>query len=144
MTNFILTRKKIKAFVFILIGLLFGNFTMGQHDWENEQIIGINKEAAHSHYFPYKTVQQAVADIKLNSLYVLDLNGTWKFNWVKHPDLRLQEFYKKDFDVSGWDDITVPSKWQMNGYGKLIYTNITYPFEKNSPKVMGNPPANYT
>ena len=133
-----------KIFVFVFCGLLFANFTRAQHDWENELIIGINKKAAHSHYFPYKTVQQAVTDIKLNSSYILDLNGTWKFNWVKHPDLRPQDFYKNDFDVSYWDDITVPSNWQLKGYGKPVYTNITYPFEKNPPKIMGNPPASYT
>ncbi len=133
-----------KTLAFVFIGLLFANFAFAQHDWENEQIIGINKEDPHSHYFPYQTVQQAVADIKLNSPYILDLNGTWKFNWVKHPDLRPQDFYKNDFDVSYWDNITVPSDWQLQGYGKPIYTNVTYPFEKNPPYVMRNSPKDTT
>jgi len=107
-----------------------------QHDWENEQVIGINKEPGHSHYIPYATIDQALKDYADESPYYLSLNGTWKFNWVKSPDLRPTEFYRTDFDVHYWDEIEVPSNWQMKGYGKPIYTNITYPFVKNPPYVM--------
>ncbi len=133
-----------KAILLIFAGIFLAGYAVAQNDWENEQVIGINKEAAHSYYVPYATIEQAVADVKLNSPLVLDLNGTWKFNWVKHPGMRPVDFYKTDFDVSYWDDIDVPSNWQTEGYGKPIYTNITYPFEKNPPHILGNPPANFT
>jgi beta-galactosidase len=107
-----------------------------QRDWENEQVIGINKEAAHSHYIPYASVEQALAGYANESPFYQCLNGTWKFNWVKSPDLRPVGFYKPDFNVSYWDNIEVPSNWQVKGYGKPIYTNITYPFVKNPPYVM--------
>jgi beta-galactosidase len=116
----------------------------GQNDWENEQIIGINKEAPHSFYIPYSSVNQATADVAVNSPLYLSLNGKWKFNWVKHPNLRPADFYKNDYDVRSWDDIDVPSCWEMKGYGTPIYTNVTYPYERNPPKIIGNPPANYT
>ncbi len=74
------------------------------NDWENEQVIGINKEAARAHSNLYATVQQASEDHWLNSPYLLDLNGTWSFNWVKHPDLRPVDFYLTDYDVSYWDE----------------------------------------
>jgi len=116
----------------------------GQNDWENEQIIGINKEAPHSQYVPYSSLSQSTADVAVNSPYLLSLNGIWKFNWVKHPNLRPVDFYRDDYDVKAWDDIDVPSCWEMKGYGTPIYSNVTYPHERNPPKILGNPPANYT
>ena len=116
----------------------------GQNDWENEQVIGINKEAPHSHYIPYLSVSQSTADVAVNSPYYLSLNGKWKFNWVKQPNLRPVDFYKNDYDVRAWDEIDVPSCWEMKGYGTPIYTNVTYPYERNPPKIIGNPPPNYT
>ncbi|NSW94235.1 MAG: beta-galactosidase, partial [Bacteroidales bacterium] len=134
--------KRIIVFVFTAFFAVLNAFP--QNDWENEQVIGINKEAPHSHYVPYSSVNEAVADVSHASPLFLDLNGIWKFNWVKHPNLRPADFYKNDYDVRAWDNIEVPSCWEMKGYGTPIYTNITYPFERNPPKILGNPPANYT
>ena len=76
-------------FAWLLFALLtFSFLSAQQHDWENEQVIGINKEAAHSHYIPYATIEQALDDYAEASPYYQSLNGTWKFNWVKSPDLR--------------------------------------------------------
>ncbi len=133
-----------KSIVLLFFSLFFTVFIQAQNDWENEQVIGINKEVAHNYYVPFQNVKEATADILVSSPYVLDLNGKWKFNWVKHPDLRPVDFYKPDFNVSYWDDIDVPANWQTRGYGVPIYTNITFPFAKNPPKVMGDAPENYT
>ena len=46
--------------------------------------------------------------------------------------------------MTQWDRIAVPGNWQTQGYGVPVYTNITYPFQKDPPRVMGEPPANYT
>jgi len=127
--------KKI-VFSFCLVILTLTGLMAEQHDWENEQVIGINKEAAHSTYIPYSTISQSLLDYAEDSPYYQCLNGTWKFNWSKSPDLRPLNFYKPDFDISYWDDIDVPSDWQMRGYGKPIYTNVTYPFAKNPPFIM--------
>jgi len=140
--------KTMQKSILLLIFLLpaFSGFCQQsvQNDWENEQVIGINKEAARAHAISYATIEQASEDNRLHSPYLLDLNGTWSFNWVKHPDLRPKDFFMPDFDVSYWDQIDVPSNWQMKGYGKPIYTNVTYPFAKNPPYVMGETPDNYT
>ncbi|MBN2028820.1 DUF4981 domain-containing protein [bacterium] len=133
-----------KSILHLIFCLFFFISIFAQNDWENEQIIGINKENPHSHYVPYTTINQAVADVKVNSPLYLDLNGIWKFNWVKHPNLRPVDFYRNDFDVRTWDEIPVPSCWEMEGYGTPIYTNVTYPFETNPPIILGNPPDNYT
>ncbi len=135
-------RKLIMAGVFLAA---IGSFSFAQQkDWENEQVISINKEAPHNHYVPYQTVNQAQADVAILSPYLVDLNGKWKFNWVKHPDLRPVDFYKPDFDVTYWVEIDVPADWQTRGYGVPIYTNVRFPFTANPPKVMDPAPENFT
>ena len=49
------------------------------------------------------------------------------------------DFYKPDYDVSSWKEIPVPSNWEMQGYGMPIYTNITYPFKMDFPRVTETP-----
>ncbi|MDD5152250.1 MAG: beta-galactosidase, partial [Flavobacterium sp.] len=111
--------------VYIPAFILFFSFSSlfaQQHDWENEQVIGINKEPAHSVYTPYATINQVLTDYANESPYYQSLNGSWKFTRVKSPDMRPVDFYKTDFNVNYWDNIEVPSNWQMKGYGKPIYT----------------------
>jgi beta-galactosidase len=106
-------------------------------DWENPHVFGINKEPARASYTPYANESAALgAD---PSSLTESLNGAWKFNWVKRPELRPVDFYKPEFDVSGWKDIPVPSNWEMQGYGTPIYTNITYPFKRDFPRVTSTP-----
>ncbi|UOB18468.1 glycoside hydrolase family 2 TIM barrel-domain containing protein [Abyssalbus ytuae] len=111
-----------------------------KNEWENETIFAINKEEGHVTYYTYPNRQLLINDstfqkpwTKPTSPYYLSLNGTWKFNWVKQPSERPENFYKKKYDVSNWDDIEVPSNWEMKGYGTPIYTNIRYPFKNNPP-----------
>lgn len=110
--------------------------------WEDETVFAINKEAGHATYIPYPTVEQMRADeyyatpwTSPVSDYYMTLNGTWKFNWVKQPSERPMDFFKTGFDVSGWDDIPVPSNWEMHGFGTPIYCNVPYPFDPNPPYI---------
>lgn len=100
-------------------------------DWENPQVIGINKEPAHAVFVPYEDVETAIADSNhtFNSRYHQSLDGMWKFNWSESPGKRPENFYQQDYDVSGWNEITVPSPWQMQGFGQPIYLNAIYPIE---------------
>lgn len=113
-------------------------------EWENETINYINREKARNSWMPYATRSQALNEVWSESPFYLNLNGTWKFNWVKHPDLRPKEFYKPDYDVTWWDDIDVPSSWQLRGYGYPIYTNVTFPHAAKPPYIMEPVPENYT
>jgi len=85
--------------------------------------------------YSYPTVEQAKTLKRENSPWFLSLNGTWKFNWVKTPKEAPEGFYKEDYNVSGWDDIEVPSCWEMKGYGKMTYVNSGYPFPNNFPYI---------
>ena len=118
--------------------------TKSDKDWENQRILGINKEPGHATMFPYASVAEMQQDafykepwIHSTSSRVQYLNGTWKFHWAKQPEDRPVLFYQNNYNVSGWDEIPVPSNWEMLGYGTPIYTNITYPFRNNPPFIQG-------
>ena len=101
------------------------------HDWENPSVLGINK-------LPYHSTLQLPSKEK-DCKEIQCLNGTWKFHWSKDPESRPVDFYKDDFDVTHWDDITVPGNWQLQGFGKPIYVNMQYPFRRDRPKVTSEP-----
>ncbi len=107
-------------------------------EWRDPRVVGGNRLEPHAFYIPYSSVDQALANRWEASPYFLSLNGLWKFHWAKNPRLRPGEFYREDFDVSGWRSIRVPSDWQMEGYGFPIYVNAKYPFL--SPAVKPHPP----
>jgi len=111
---------------------------------ENEQVLGINKEPYHATLMPYKDRGEAVVANRRASSWARSLNGQWKFHWVPRPEERPVDFYKPDFDVSSWKEIPVPSNMEVQGYGTPIYTNFTYPFKKDWPRVTSEPPKQYT
>ncbi len=113
-------------------------------DWENQAVFGINKEAPRVWSFPFGPQQQARDGDATKSEYVRSLDGNWKFRWSPEPASRLADFYRPDFDVSDWDAIPVPSNWQLHGYGVPLYSNVEYPFKKQPPRVMDEPPKNFT
>ncbi|MFO7612971.1 MAG: glycoside hydrolase family 2 TIM barrel-domain containing protein [Clostridia bacterium] len=69
------------------------------------------------------------------SEYVDDLDGVWRFKWLKSTDDLDISFIHAESDAGGWDEIQVPSNWEMHGYGTPIYTNIKYPHAFNTKKI---------
>lgn len=136
-------KKLVLLFIIFSIGV---NHIFAQgNDWENETVFAINKEAPRATFIPFDSFMGAVTNDYNQSPYFKSLNGIWKFNWVYKPDERPVNFYKNNYDVSGWDEITVPSNWELQGYGTPIYTNIKYPFPKNPPYIdhKHNPVGSY-
>ncbi len=129
---------------FILAFLVATTSLAVQPDWENELVIGKNKEAGHATLIPYDNVEGALRGTRDHSDYVQLLSGQWKFRWSPNPDARPMDFYKPEYSVKNWDEIDVPSSWQTRGYGVPIYTNVTYPFKKDWPRVTGEPPQDWT
>lgn len=111
---------------------------------EDPRITGINKEPYHATLMPYADLKEALAAKRHASSFCRVLNGKWKFNWVPTPEQRPVDFYKSDFDVSKWNEITVPSNWEVQGYGTPFYRNLGYTIKKDFPRVMSEPPRNYT
>lgn len=108
----------------------------GLPDWENPDVIGINK-------LPYHVTLGNPSTHSTNP-QITYLDGTWKFRWSPDPDHRPADFHTVGYDVSGWDDIHVPCDWQMQGFGTPIYTNSRYPFRRSQPSVTGTPDRNWT
>lgn len=125
-----------------------------KHYIENEQVISENKEPAHASFTSFASKENA---LKNNSQFHKSLNGTWKFNWVKNPKDRPTQFMKSNFDTSNWNDIKVPSNWEVEGFGVPIYVNHQYEFtdykamiaddmelvDRIYPKNPGDVPDNY-
>lgn len=97
---------------------------------ENPNVIEINKLPARASFFAFESQVLAENNDVSKSKNHLSLNGIWKFNWSKSPELRPQDFYKSDFSTEKWDDIKVPSNWEVEGFGIPIYVNASYPFQK--------------
>ncbi|MBS1566937.1 MAG: beta galactosidase jelly roll domain-containing protein, partial [Bacteroidetes bacterium] len=75
---------------------------------------------------------------------VQSLNGIWKFKWSSNPESRPVDFYKSNYSTESWDNILVPGNWELQGFGTPIYTNITYPFRREPPKVTNEPEKYFT
>lgn len=114
-------------------------------DWENPKMIGKNKEPGHCTLMPFAGIETAIEGKREVSKFYKSLNGAWRFNWVQKPTDRPMDFYKPDYDVSGWKEIAVPGNWQMHGYGRPIYLNVPYLFKKNPPYIQHeyNPVGSY-
>ena len=93
--------------------------------WENPYIIKENKEDGHNNALPRKNAKDALSGAPAPDF--LSLNGVWKFYWQTGVDNLRTDYYAEGYDDSGWDDIEVPSLWQMKGYGKPIYLCAFYP-----------------
>ena len=125
-----------KKTIIIALLLLSTTAQAQTHDWENPAILGINK-------LPYHATLQLPSKEK-ECKEIVSLDGQWLFHWSKDPESRPTDFFLENFDVSGWDKITVPGNWQTQGFGTPIYTNMNYPFLRNRPSVTGEPPHDWT
>lgn len=128
------------------------------NEWQSPENIALNKEQPHAYFFNFQDVEHARKVLPENSKYWQSLNGDWKFNWAPDPDSRPKDFYKTEFDVSNWDNIPVPSSWNIYGiqkdgslkYGVPIYVNQPVIFQHQVKVddwrggVMRTPPTHWT
>jgi beta-galactosidase len=98
--------------------------------WENQHVTQKNRYPMHSPYGAYETVEQALDGNRSISKYVQSLNGLWKFKLSENPIDTPEGFEAVNYNDSDWEDIPVPSNWELQGYGQPVYTNILYPFKR--------------
>ena len=129
--------------LFLLIGSSLG-FAQ-RADWENPRVFKVGTTKPHATFYVFDSPEEAKKNEPFLSNSYQSLNGNWRFKWSKHPSERPIDFYEESFDASNWDEIPVPSNWQMHGYGYPIYTNWKYPHKKSAPKIKGdfNPVGSY-
>ena len=102
-------------------------------EWDDPQVNSINREPARAYSMPLKDVKAALTAEDPESPYAISLNGDWRYHWCGIVDQRPVDFWKPDFDDSGWAFIDVPSCVEVRGYGVPIYTNVRYPHPANPP-----------
>ena len=90
-------------------------------EWNGKpRIFGVNRLNPHVTSMPYTTVEEAVKGDRHASEWYQTLSGKWKFFHVDKPSERNNDFYKDNYDVSKWDEIPVPSSWQLLGYDHIL------------------------
>ncbi|MFR5913857.1 MAG: hypothetical protein ACLUGJ_01180 [Blautia wexlerae] len=86
-----------------------GSQFAGEEWYDQRATFQVNREKAHTSFTSFQTVEDAKVRDKSNSPFYQLLSGQWKFEFAENPAGRNTEFYKNDYDVSNWDDITVPA-----------------------------------
>jgi len=118
-------------------------------DWENPELVSLNRLPAHATMLPYPDAGSALAgagvvtgteepegDLPLaESPFVISLDGKWRFHLAATPEAAPEGFGADGFDDAGWDRIDVPSNWTMEGHDRPIYTNVKMPIPTRPPSV---------
>ena len=127
------------------------------NEWDDVSVFQVNRQRAHTLDVPLPAkAAVAVAYTPTNALeaspYVQSLNGTWKFQWTGTPAEASNTFMQSDFNASAWDEIEVPSSWQVYGvrhgknWDKPLYVNVAYPFtyDRSTWSIMADRPDRFT
>ena len=89
---------------------------------ENLSVYGEGQEDGRAYHIPSRNIS---------------LNGTWKFLYAECPADVPQDFFKPSFSDRRWDNIPVPSNWEMHGYGQALFRNVSSPFAVARPQNIG-------
>lgn len=131
--------------IYSLIVLFFAFTFVGEAQEQKQNlhndhtVFGVNKLNSHADFFAFETEILANQNQLDYSKRFISLDGDWKFQWVRSPKDRIQNFYDIDLDDSQWNTIPVPSNWEVEGYGHPIYLDERYPFTTKWP----NAPTDY-
>ncbi|WP_315821218.1 sugar-binding domain-containing protein [Paraflavitalea speifideaquila] len=112
-----------------------------RNDWENPELIDLNKEKAHATFMLFDAPAAVKADDYSRSPWYQSLNGNWKFVYTDRYANRIQDFYDPALNDARWQTISVPSNWEVKGFGIPIYTNIVYPHPRNPPFIGADNPV---
>ncbi len=126
-------------------------------EWDNVSVTNLNRQRAHTLEIPVE-LDEATTTAYTPSIgeeaspWFVTLNGKWKFKWVGTPEQANQSFMQDSFNASSWDEIDVPSSWQVYGvrnnkqWDKPLYCNTSYPFsyDENTWSVMADRPGWFT
>lgn len=88
---------------------------------ENLDVFELNQEDGRAYHIPEKSIS---------------LNGKWKFRYAESPSEIPSDFFRTGFNDRKWDDIAVPSNWEMQGFGEPLFRNMTTPFPNTLPATM--------
>ena len=93
---------------------IFFTTSANAHPRENQYVNGVNRLPARATSYSYADEASALTYDRTKSR-MTSLNGVWKFHFAEDVDKAPETFYENGYDVSGWDEIKVPSCWEMQG-----------------------------
>jgi beta-galactosidase len=99
-----------------------------KNDWENIDVMSINREQSHAPWGAYENATQARTCNRTLSKWTESLDGTWKFAYYSKPTV-VDPFWEPGYNHSDWKEIKVPGNWEIQGFGEPIYTNLVYPWD---------------
>ncbi len=112
---------------------------MNPPEIENPAFLERNRLAPRADFVPCATPEEALATLDPLrdpvSSRVLPLDGVWRFHYAASPAAAPERFFESSHDDASWDELPVPSCWQLHGYGRPHYTNVPYPFPVDPPRV---------
>ncbi len=103
--------------------------------YENLSVLHENTMPARAYYIPASKRMDNLVEHREESDRMQLLNGTWKFQYFNSIYDIQDSLFEKNYDTENFDEIQVPSVWQMAGYDTHQYTNIRYPFPFDPPYV---------
>ena len=103
--------------------------------YENLSVLHENTMPARAYYIPASRRMDNLVEHREESDRMQLLNGTWKFQYFNSIYDIQDSFFEKNYDTENFDEIQIPSVWQMAGYDTHQYTNIRYPFPFDPPYV---------
>ena len=109
--------------------------------YENLSVLHENTMPARAYYIPASKRMDNLVEHREESDRMQLLNGTWKFQYFNSIYDIQDSFFEKNYDTENFDEIQVPSVWQMAGYDTHQYTDIRYPFPFAPPYVPQNIPC---
>ena len=109
--------------------------------YENLSVLHENTMPARAYYIPASRRMDNLVEHREESDRMQLLNGTWKFQYFNSIYDIQDSFFEKNYDTENFDEIQIPSVWQMAGYDTHQYTNIRYPFPFDPPYVPQNIPC---
>ena len=105
-------------------------------EWEDVTINHRNRLKARAHFLSYPDLESALAGEARYSLGHMSLNGVWRFLFLDAPEYAPEGFQADACPMAdAWDPIVVPGNWQMQGHGRMHYTDFLYPFPADPPFV---------
>ena len=123
---------------------LMGGLYAQPNEWENPVRYEWNKEKPHTGFALYESAEDARTEDYALSPWYQSLNGTWKFRYAPSIEESVKDFYRVELPDDDWDEIQVPSNWELEGFGEPIIRNIQYVFSPNPPYIdVDNPVGTY-
>ena len=105
-------------------------------EWEDVALLHRNRLRPRAHFLSYPDAASALTGEPRYALGFRSLNGRWRFRFLEAPEYAPEGFQEDgDGPAEDWDSITVPGNWQLQGYGRMHYTDLWYPFPADPPFV---------